>query len=50
MFTGLIERIGKIVRVQAMGQGKKFLIDPGEDFEAGARRLGCAGRHLLHGG
>ena len=34
MFTGLIERIGKIVRVQALGRGKKFLIDPGDNFEA----------------
>jgi len=33
MFTGLIERVGKIARVQAFGQGKKFLIDPGEGFE-----------------
>ncbi len=35
MFTGLIERTGKIIRVQAMAAGKKFLIDPGAGFEAG---------------
>ena len=33
MFTGLIERAGKIVRVQALAKGKKFLIDPGAEFE-----------------
>lgn len=35
MFTGLIERTGKILRIQPMGRGKKFLIDPGADFEVG---------------
>jgi len=35
MFTGLIERVGKIIRVQKMALGKKFLIDAGEDFEVG---------------
>ncbi len=33
MFTGLIERIGKIIKVEQFGQGKRFLIDAGEDFE-----------------
>jgi riboflavin synthase len=33
MFTGLIERVGKIIRVQALAKGKKFLVDPGKEFE-----------------
>jgi len=33
MFTGLIERAGKILRVQALAKGKKFLVDPGAEFE-----------------
>ena len=33
MFTGLIERIGKIQRIQPLGKGKKFLIDPQGEFE-----------------
>jgi len=33
MFTGLIERVGKIARVQALAKGKKILIDPGAEFE-----------------
>jgi len=33
MFTGIIERIAKIVRIQPLGKGKKFLIDPGAKLE-----------------
>jgi riboflavin synthase len=33
MFTGLIERTGKIIRIQPLARGKKLLIDPGEMFE-----------------
>jgi riboflavin synthase len=33
MFTGLIERVGKILRIQALRKGKKFLIDAGAAFE-----------------
>jgi len=29
----LIERIGKIIKVEQFSQGKRFLIDAGEDFE-----------------
>ncbi len=36
MFTGLIERVGKIVRIQPLAPGKKFLISPGKDFETAA--------------
>jgi len=33
LFTGLIERIGKIIKVEQFSQGKRFLINAGEDFE-----------------
>jgi len=33
MFTGLIERTGKILRVRPLARGKKLLIDPGDKFE-----------------
>jgi len=36
MFTGLIERIGKIARLEPLGDGKIFLIDPGKGFEVSA--------------
>ncbi len=33
MFTGLIERVGKIVQLEAGAGGKKFCINAGKDFE-----------------
>jgi len=33
MFTGLIERMGKVIQVQQIALGKKFLIETGKDFE-----------------
>ena len=33
MFTGLIERVGTISRIQPLSSGKKILVEPGKDFQ-----------------